>query len=347
LNKTLGMAGNRRLRSVLNALAAAGSDPFGSDAFVTHPTTPATPPPNPEQAAAFTPTGLLSETEQRRLVEETNSFRENGFLIIEDALAADQLSRVQAAYERVIAPFVDEWEASAATGGHDVPRALEKEEALLELIENPRVVPLLSQVVGEDVQIRQVQTRYIPGNQPRDATVGYTGWHRDKPNYHNAATQQSLWLKVFYYFYDVAEDGGPTAIVPRTHTSSLHPRNLDPPPLAIEMPGHVKVACKAGTALLFDTRVWHCAMPNFTPDARRCMILNYCNFWHKQFGEVANGAARLLEAGQLESPLRKQLLGLEVMARGMSQSPPGTNQYSGEWVAREEARTGQVRAGAW
>ena len=40
------------------------------------------------------------------------------------------------------------------------------------------------------------------------------------------------------------------------------------------------------------------------------MILNYCNFWHKQFGEVVNGAARLLAAGRLETPLRKQLLGV-------------------------------------
>ena len=77
------------------------------------------------------------------------------------------------------------------------------------------------------------------------------------------------------------------------------------------------------------------------------MILNYCNFWHKQFGEVVNGAARLLAAGRLETPLRKQLLGVEVMASGMSQSKPGTNQYSGEWVAREEERSGNVRAGAW
>ena len=264
-----------------------------SQPFETHPT-PVTPAANPERAAAFTPSGRLSESEQQRLVNETALFREHGYLVIEQALGAEQLSNVQAAYERVIAPYVAEWEASTRTGGFDVPRALEKEEALLELVENPRVVPLLSQVIGEDVQIRQVQTRYIPGKQPRDATVGYTGWHRDKPNYHNAATQQSLWLKVFYYFFDVTEEGGPSAIVPRTHTSSMHPRDINPPPPANEMPGHVKVSCRyvlrstffptnkstqlnncdgpnrAGTALLFDTRIWHCAMPNYTADARRC-----------------------------------------------------------------------------
>jgi hypothetical protein len=165
---------NRRLQAIATQLAgAAGAESH----FETHPA-PVTPPANAARAAAFTPSGTLSEAEQRRLVDETARFREQGYLVIEQALSGEQLSRVQAAYERVTAPYVADWEASASTGGHDVPRALEKEEALLELIENPRVVPLLSQVVGEDVQIRQVQTRYIPGNQPRDATVGYTGWHR-------------------------------------------------------------------------------------------------------------------------------------------------------------------------
>ena len=48
--------------------------------------------------------------------------------------------------------------------------------------------------------------------------------------------------------------------------------------------------CGVGTALLFDTRTWHCAMPNVTPNARRCMILNYCNFCklHKQSAIACN-----------------------------------------------------------
>ena len=93
-------------------------------------------------------------------------------------------------------------------------------------------------------------------------------------------------------------------------------------------------------------------MPNTTPHARRCMIINYCQFWHKQFGEVANGAQRLLEAGRLHTPLRRQLLGIEVMEThssqpGNSQAQPGTNRYSAEWVRKHEEQTGQIRGGAW
>eukprot|EP01047_Picozoa_sp_COSAG01_P097572 COSAG01_NODE_27876_length_674_cov_2.193043_1_plen_104_part_10 len=93
----------RRVRSMLSALAGGAAEGFEA----TRPVTAAAPV-NPERAAAFTPGGSLSEADCRRLVEETSSFREHGFLIIPDALGAEQLARVQAAYNRVTAPFIDE-----------------------------------------------------------------------------------------------------------------------------------------------------------------------------------------------------------------------------------------------
>lgn len=139
----------------------------------------------------------------------------------------------------------------------------EQEEDLLGVIDMPRVLPLLSQCLGEDLQIRQVQTRYNPGGDPAElapgrSSPGVGGWHRDRSNYHNNATGRSMWLKVFIYFYDVTEDGGATALVPQTHLSDLHPRVL-PADVKDPMPGMIKAAGKAGTALLFVSlaTIWH------------------------------------------------------------------------------------------
>ena len=60
------------MRSMLCALQGAAT----SQPFETHPT-PVTPAANPELAAAFTPSGRLSESEQQRLVNETALFREH------------------------------------------------------------------------------------------------------------------------------------------------------------------------------------------------------------------------------------------------------------------------------
>ena len=157
----------KRLRSTLAALRPSPSavDPaFTPRPWPGEPPLPATPTPSPPDfatAGLFTPSGSLTKAEEQRLVEEVDFFRTNGYLIIPGAISGEALARTQSAYDRVTAPLVEQPREGSADGLHlvggerqkssgssDAPRALEREDALLELIENPRVVPLLSQVVG-------------------------------------------------------------------------------------------------------------------------------------------------------------------------------------------------------
>eukprot|EP01045_Picozoa_sp_COSAG04_P008298 COSAG04_NODE_456_length_14055_cov_41.823660_9_plen_172_part_00 len=141
----------KRLRSTLAAFRPwpSAADPaFTPRPWPGEPTLPATPTPSsPDFATArlFTPSGSLTKAEEERLVEEVDFFRTNGYLIIPGAISGEALARTQSAYDRVTAPLVGQ---QSSSGSSDAPRALEREEDLLCLIENPRVVPLLSQVVG-------------------------------------------------------------------------------------------------------------------------------------------------------------------------------------------------------
>jgi len=265
----MGPAAKRRLGATLRALrpCAAALDPrsaaFGSGAPLdlppNHPSTWSAPDewkfePDLESAARFAPSGVLTTAEQERLRRELRYFREHGCIMIPDALVGEQLTRTQQAYERVLGAAREEWEAEdPAERGPFEPslpgqEIFELEDDMLALIDNPRLLPLLSQCIGEDLQIRQVQTRYNPGlGDPslaeefvdplhlKKAGDKIPGWHRvrhpdpqpspphangkgmdcrqDRPNIHNNATGRSIWLKVFSYFYDVAEHGGPTALV--------------------------------------------------------------------------------------------------------------------------------------
>ena len=118
-------------------------------------------------------------------------------------------------------------------------------------------------------------------------------WHRDTGNFQNDATGRSLALKVFYYLYDVAENGGATALVPRSHTSDIHPRTL-PDEIKQDMPGYVISAGKAGSAVIFEKRTWHSRTVNSQPveDARRCMTITYMNFWQKIGADMLETADR-------------------------------------------------------
>ena len=198
----------------------------------------------------------------------------------------EQLARARDAYERVLADARSEWEASADATQRglfapELPglRVLEQEDDLLSLLEAPRVLPLLSQCIGEDLQCSDAFLRYNPGGGD-PSTVFSGGWHRDTGNWHNNATGRSLALKVFYYFYDVETNGGATALVPKSHTSDIHPRTL-PDEIKENMPGHVITAGKAGTAVIFEKRTWHSRTINSRPlnEARRCMTIIYLNWW--------------------------------------------------------------------
>ena len=117
--------------------------------------------PDLESAARFnTVSGTLTAAEERTLGEELRHFRTHGVIIIPDALVGEQLARAQRAYDRVLASARGEWEAAdtACRGpfGPSLdgsPSVFELESDLLGLIEVPRVLPLLSQCIGEDLQV--------------------------------------------------------------------------------------------------------------------------------------------------------------------------------------------------
>ena len=99
----------------------------------------------------------------------------------------------------------EEWEAEdPAERGPFEPslpgqEIFELEDDMLALVDNPRMMPLLSQVIGEDLTLSSAFLRFNPGG--GDPAKKFSGaWHRDTGNYHNNATGRSLALKIFYYF---------------------------------------------------------------------------------------------------------------------------------------------------
>jgi ectoine hydroxylase-related dioxygenase (phytanoyl-CoA dioxygenase family) len=78
-----------------------------------------------------------------------------------------------------------------------------------------------------------------------------------------------------------------------------------------QMPDMVPVEVKAGSAFLFDTRLWHTTLPNTGDRERWCIITLYCPFYQKQPGPTVEAARALDVAGKLSTPVRQQLFGFE------------------------------------
>ena len=239
--------------------------------------------------------------------EQRIRYEANGFLVIPNALTGDDLTRVQAAADAAYAA----WKADPTRPGsrgellEQVQCPIEYDPLLLELLWHPNVFPLVRSLVGDDVMMIDNDLFVTP---PRTART-HADWHHDvgmRGVYHPRST---MMVKVFFLLSDVNEDSGGTAMVPGSHRfpeGFAFPRPADPK----EMPGSVQMAGKAGTAYLFNGRVYHCAVNNNSDFPRKVLIYNYGHFWMKMWSGYEPSQRLLDEAIGSGDPVRKQLLGI-------------------------------------
>ena len=237
--------------------------------------------------------------------EQRESFDANGYVMIENAIEGEDLERVQEVFLEGQAETRAKWEADGCPRGFfDIPNVLERDDIFLDLMHYKSTFPVMEEVIGPDIQLMGIQARTYPPN-----PTSYTNWHKDCPPWSHP--QYALKSKLFYYLFDVVEDGGCTSFVPGKHQSIEDIPKYETPE---EMPGHVKMTAKAGTAVIFDTRLWHTAMTNVSANPRVCLIYNYVPFWFKQYAGTIEQAQRLDE--RVTDPMRRQLLGLERVKGG-------------------------------
>ncbi len=283
------------------------------------------------------------------LDDQVDAYKRDGFVIIEDVLQGDELARVQTVFDKAQARARIDWEAGRVRGKgvsengeyyasgtwharkyFDIYplHLLEQDDAAVEMIAHPRLFPFLSATVGADVQAATIQLRVLEPQTAADAQEegGYVNWHRDHSN--DEAWRylgRPLNTKVIVYLTDVGPDDGCTACVPGSHLFDHRPDHTLYKGMGggenqatkvkdqRDMPGMVAATAKAGSAFLFNTRLWHTTLPNTGTRDRWCVLTLYCPFYQKQPGVTVEAAVALEATGQLNTPQRRQLFGLEPM----------------------------------
>ena len=264
------------------------------------------------------------------VAEQVEFFLRNGFCIVPEVVVGGELRRLQHAWQRAQQPQRERWEAAkrevlASGVNHpsllpngtyayesgrfypestfDIPNLLEQDDAFLELVDHPKLVGLLSAVVGSAgvttphyradgspyngvMRVGGMSGRVVP---PEGNEVGYIGWHRDKPPADSWPLPNYRIIKCFLNVYDVQPNGGETAVVPgsfrlqsgpsqtlggdfiQTQSDRAKGGNIGQLPHQL-MPNCVGFAVPAGWVGLFDSSSWHTSMPN-TGDAERCSCM--------------------------------------------------------------------------
>lgn len=258
--------------------------------------------------------------------EQRRRFEEDGFLVVEDALTGDRLAALDAlAAELEVEHYRGRNTRADGTvlGMRPVPLGPSVEfhdvllnERILDLVDDRRLLPAVVGVLGWNIAV-YLATIAVAPPRPADArSVAEhvrTGWHQDSSRVNDDLQMEilrpRLSVKVAWFLTDLTEgDGAAMWVVPGSHRCNELPQDAAQRGVPLRVP--------AGTAVVFDRRLWHSASPNRSDRTRRVVFVGYAFRWMREHDDLP--VSRLWTTA---SPLRRQLLGW---------APDATSRYAPE-----------------
>lgn len=237
-------------------------------------------------------------------------FTEHGYCLVADALDAGQLGDVRA---RLVAVAADERDRGAAyidAGGSNqrVWNLINRGREFVDLAAHPLALELMDRILGGHPQYGLADD--LPAYLLGSITANIAGpggdamaLHADQGYVPFPWPPFPLVCNIAWLLDDVTEANGATRIVPGTQ---LHQRVPDPDAAQHAIPAEAP----AGTALVFDGRLWHGTGRNITESERRHVILAYyCKPWIRQQENFTTSVRR--EVLETMTPVVRRLLGFD------------------------------------
>ena len=141
-----------------------------------------------------------------------------------DVLEPAQLARAQAAWQQRQPAVQEEWEGKGRPDGFfDIPNLLELDDAFIDLVDSPKIVPMMSRVTGFEaaldpdrsvgsasttgcMRVGGMSGRVVPTLEPGED--GYTWWHNDMAQPDDWAMPAYRNVKLFWWPWAVPMGGG-------------------------------------------------------------------------------------------------------------------------------------------
>ena len=236
---------------------------------------------------------------------QRQSFADDGYLVVPNALDRDTVNNLLAEADQLCAPFLNKPElAGKPEYNHlDLRRGLLKHKALRALVANSTTVPLLVQLLSPNIHLHSTTLIYKRPEAP-DAPSFRRGWHRDIriPRDLGHEKLPLVGIKVCYCLTDFQQPNcGMTLMARGTHlrTEPLKIVKGEVDPIGVEVKD---LRLNAGDALFFENRIFHTAAPNRSDRTSKVVIYGYSYRWMKP--EI-----------YLESPDEQQLLTVDPITR--------------------------------
>ena len=229
--------------------------------------------------------------------EEKFVFDLEGYLVIENVLGTRELEDLNALVDR----HLDGWENHPR---NDLNKISSWGEATKNLIDHPRILPYLIELIGPKVRIDHDYAIIMNQGETRGALHGGPSQDTDHWfSYRDGRMRNGLSVVTFFLTDADAGDGG-FACVPGSHkTNYLH--NLPQDVRLFERGAHyvVQPAARAGDALFFTEALIHGTLPWRAGHQRRTLLYKYSpgySSWAREFydleeyGELTERQRRLM-----------------------------------------------------
>jgi ectoine hydroxylase len=225
-------------------------------------------------------------------------FERDGYAIVEDALDVDTVARLTTAVDRVWSEERPDGTALHLLG------FLGRDPVFLDLVDHPAAFPLVRGMLGWNIYVYHC---HLDVNPPLDEQPRWR-WHQDggRQNVELESPRPRLSLKVAYFLTDVeSREHGALLVVPGSHrrdTLCTQHEPADATPLLV----------RAGSAVVFDRRLWHARGDNVSERTRKALFYGYTYRWIRPRDDLGLTAAQLAAV----DPVRRQLLGAGTSAIG-------------------------------
>jgi ectoine hydroxylase-related dioxygenase (phytanoyl-CoA dioxygenase family) len=280
---------------------------------------------------------------------------EHGYCLIADALRPDEVAALRKRTVEAALEDVDAGDAFIDSGGANqrVWALLNRGEVFCDLATHPLALELMDAAIGGHADpYKPGGGDDLPGFLLGSLTANIAGpggepmfLHADQGYVPQPWPPYPLVANVAWFLDDTTTENGATRIVPGSHKFGSAVPDADANSRAVSAEG------PAGTALVFEGRVWHGTGRNTTVDEKRHVLLSYyCKPWIRtqENHTLSTDPAVIASA----SPTLRRLLGFDLygslgMVRGLrpiGMAPASHHQRDWAQQAAANATAAQTQA---
>ncbi len=259
---------------------------------------------------------------------ERSQFEETGYLIVEDALPEPLVRDLNRAADLLVEQYRTEHDVDAHTKVNPFD-FIGKDDVFLDLLDWPRTFPKVWGILGWHIQLYHTHMMTVPPLPPGEGgEPKRKGWHQDSGQLNTdleTDPRPRVSVKVGFFLTDTTTlDSGNVYVIPGSHLSN----NLALPDDGVSDPeGAIPLQVKAGSAIVFDRRVWHASGPNRVNVTRKVLYYGYSYRWLRPRDDMT--VDDLLDRSD---PIRRQLLGASATGGHGYTSPKDADVPLREWI---------------